>query len=67
MVQISNERQDRLCTFREVWNAALSSRRERQAPCVCVWGVCVVCVCGVCVCTVRVVVNHMVKGLESHV
>lgn len=42
MVQISNERQDRLCTFREVWNAALSSRRERQAPCVCVCG-------GVCV------------------
>lgn len=38
MVQISNERQDRLCTFREVWNAALSSRRERQAPCVCVCG-----------------------------
>lgn len=61
MVQISNERQDRLCTFREVWNATLSSRRERQAPCVCV------CVWGVCVCTVRVVVNHMVKGLESHV
>lgn len=43
MVQISNERQDRLCTFREVWNAALSSRRERQAPCVYMY-VCTVCV-----------------------
>lgn len=28
---------------------------------------CSMCVRGVCVCTVRVVVNHMVKGLESHV
>lgn len=35
--------------------------------CVCVGCMCSMCVRGVCVCTVCVVVNHMVKGLESHV
>lgn len=35
--------------------------------CVCAGCMCSMCVRGVCVCTVRVVVNHMVKGLESHV